>query len=359
MFNLTKLFKDKNVKESYDILDQLRLEHGLYLASPSEHYSYVWIRDSVYMSLPYLNKSCNTYEKAFYRMLDLFKQYEWKIDLAIEKKPYFEWEYIHARYDSTNVMEINEEWGHIQNDMIGAFLFGIGTGLHHNKRMLRDLKDIEIIQKLVDYLESIEYWQCTDNGMWEENREVHLSSVGACVAGLQKVRSVVDVSPELIEKGTQTLFQLFPKESAEKTADLAQLSLVYPYNLFGLMGETLVTHIEKSLLKERGVIRYVGDSYFSTLEKKYGRHHHKQFYYGTEAEWTFGLPWLALCHLQFGNVEKAKYYLDRTEQVMLEKSALPELYFSKSDEYNHNSPLGWSNAMYILAKESYHNIQKI
>ena len=44
-------------------------------------------------------------------------------------------------------------------------------------------------------------------------------------------------------------------------------------------------------------------------------------------------------------------YIKKTEEVMLEDGSLPELYFANSDQYNGNTPLGWSNAMYILAKE--------
>jgi len=50
--------------------------------------------------------------------------------------------------------------------------------------VLRNDADKELVQLLVDYLVALEYWQDADNGMWEENREVHASSIGACVAGL-------------------------------------------------------------------------------------------------------------------------------------------------------------------------------
>ncbi|MNO11436.1 Glycosyl hydrolases family 15 [compost metagenome] len=345
------------LKESYKVLDSIRLPHGLYLASPSEHYSYVWIRDTVYISLPYLNKDDGYYELAYHRMLDFFKEYEWKIDIAIKEKPQLEWQYLHARLNAEDVKEIHtQEWGHSQHDMVGAFLFGIGEGLKNDKQMLRDKKDIEIIQKLVYYLESVEYWHDPDNGMWEEWREVHLSSVGACVAGLKNVQNIVSVPKELIEKGLKTCIDLLPRESNDKRVDLAQLSLVYPYKLFGLMGEVLVDNVENLLLRERGVIRYEGDSYYSTLEESIGRDQPREQYYGSEAEWSFGLPWLALCHIELGNYEKAKYYVKKTEEIMVEPGILPELYYSGTNKPNPNTPLGWSVAMYILAKEA---IEKI
>jgi GH15 family glucan-1,4-alpha-glucosidase len=339
---------------SYRVLDQLRLPHGLYLASSSEAYRYVWIRDCVYISFPYLNKQDDIYEKTYYRLLDLFREYEWKLDIHGRQKPKWEWEYLHARYSADEVKEIHHQnWGHAQHDMIGAFLFGIGAGIGQGKRMIRDQKDLEIIQKLVDYLNNVEYWHDPDNGMWEEWREVHASSVGACVAGLKAVEKVVNVPGDLIDKGLKSLFRLFPRESKDKSIDLAQLSLIYPYRLFsGLLGEMIVSRVEDNLLRERGVIRYQGDSYYSTLEKDHGRDQPRELYYGTEAEWTFGLPWLALCHLELGNREKADMYLRKTEEAMINPGILPELYYSGRSEPNPNTPLGWSSAMYILAKEA-------
>jgi GH15 family glucan-1,4-alpha-glucosidase len=342
--------------ESYEVLDRLRKHHGLYVASPSEHYRYVWIRDSVYMSLPYLNKRNAKYERTYYRLLDLFREYEWKLDILCRERPQAEWEYLHARYSAEDVREIHEVgWGHVQHDMIGAFLFGLAAGAEQGKRMLRDRKDREIVQKLVAYLANVEYWQDPDNGMWEEWREVHASSVGACAAGLAKLKQVrlAEVPEELIQKGMQALYGLFPRESQDKAADLAQLSLIYPYRAHtGEEGRAIVKRVEQQLLRQRGVIRYAADSYYSTLEEKYGRGLPQEQYLGTEAEWTFGLPWLALCHLVLGNMEEARDYLERTEAVMVKPGVLPELYYSGTDRANPNTPLGWSSAMYILAKEA-------
>jgi phosphorylase kinase alpha/beta subunit len=134
---------------------------------------------------------------------------------------------------------------------------------------------------------------------------------------------------------------------------LAQLSLIYPYRLFnGLLGEMLISDVESRLLRRRGVNRYEGDSYYSTKEAEFGRSHPPSFYAGTEAEWTFGLPWLALCHLELGHRERALDYVARTEAAMVAPGVLPELYYAAMPKPNGNTPLGWSSAMYILAKEA-------
>src|SRR5690606_7212775 len=130
----------------------------------------------------YVNKPNSLYKQTYYRLLDLFLDYEWKLDIVSRQKPIWPWEYLHARY-SADLKEIHtEEWGHIQHDMIGAFLYAIGLGFRHGHQMFRSEADRRIVQKLVDYLANVEYWQDADNGMWEEWREVHASSVGACVA---------------------------------------------------------------------------------------------------------------------------------------------------------------------------------
>lgn len=339
--------------QSLAIVDSLRLHHGMYLASPSIDYSYVWLRDSVYEVMPYLNKDCGRYEATYHRILDLFREYEWKLDIHQTQKPREQWEFIHAKYDAYTIREIDTPWGHHQLDAIGAILYGIGAGTKAGKKIIRDEKDHEIVQKLVGYLKCCEYWCDPDNGMWEEWREIHSSSVGACVAGLQAVRDIVFVERDLILKGYDTLAKMFPHESEDRPADLAQLSLIYPYNvLFAHDAQVVVNRVETLLLRKRGVIRYLGDSYYATNEHE-GRHLPLTHYYGHEAEWTFGLPWLALCHLQLGNREKAAEYIKRTEEVMLEDGSLPELYFAGSNTPNPNTPLGWSNAMHALAKEEF------
>lgn len=46
----------------------------------------------------------------------------------------------------------------------------------------------------------IEYWHKEDNGMWEDYEDIHISSVGVCLAKLIKTRKVVDVPRYLIDK---------------------------------------------------------------------------------------------------------------------------------------------------------------
>jgi GH15 family glucan-1,4-alpha-glucosidase len=342
-----------SVEKSYNILNSIRLPHGLYIASPSSQYSAVWIRDSLYISLPFLNKPCNSYERAIHRLLDLMQDYEWKIDIHIKEKPREPWQYIHAKYDALNVKELWGPWGHAQHDAIGMLLWAIGEGERHGKHILRSSHDRDIVQKLVQYLATCEYWRDEDNGMWEEAREVHASSVGACVSGLRSVSYLVNVPEYLVKKGMETLEALGSDETSGRLADLAQLSLIYPHRIY--TRETalqVIEKVEKQLLRRSGVIRYQGDSYYSTMEKD-GRHRPSSYYYGTEAEWCLGLPWLAICYMELGNYERAFDYIQQTEKVMLPDGSIPELYYAHTCVYNPNTPLGWANALYLVAKERF------
>ncbi|MEH7223394.1 glycoside hydrolase family 15 protein [Bacillus sp. JJ1566] len=316
--------------KAIQVLDRMRLSNGAYTASLSNDYSYVWIRDIVYTVLPFINEPSERYAKAYHALFDMFKTYEWKIDIHRKKKPIYLFEYIHSRY-STDLKEMPVEWGHAQNDAIGAFLWGVGEGYRLGQKVIRDKKDIEIVQKLVDYLECLQYWQAKDNGMWEENMEVHASSLGACIAGLNAVKILVNVKEDLIKKGENALQNLLPRESETKDTDLALLSLVFPYRVVDRdTAIKIVETVSSKLERKYGVIRYANDQYYNE---------------GSEAEWCFGFPWLGLCYLELGQFHKASEYIDKTKRIVPDNWEVPELYVGGTNRPNGNTPLAWSVAM--------------
>ena len=191
------------------------------------------------------------------------------------------------------------------------------------------------------YLESIEYWHDEDSGMWEEDEEVHASSVGACVAGLNSISKIkgIIVPTELIEKGKNTLNHLLPRESMRKFVDLSLLSLIYPYNVVtASQREDILKNVEYLLLKERGVIRYKNDHYYNKNMDGYSE----------EAEWSFGLSWLAIIYTKLGQIKKANYFINKMIRTDTPEG-IPELYFSNSDQPNKNTPLGWAESLFIVA----------
>ena len=330
------------IQKSIQILRKLQSPSGLMMASHASvttGYDKAWIRDNIYEALGFeAVKNYKEVARIYRALFDVLLKHEYKIDWAIIEKPDERYKYIHARYNPLTFEEINEEWGNKQNDAVGALLFKIGDLESKGIKVTRGKDDLRILQKLVYYLASIEYWQDKDNGVWEENEEIHASSVGACVAGLKKISTIVDVPKILIEKGEETLNKLLPWESKTKEVDLALLSLIYPYDVVNeKQKKQILKNVEEKLVRKMGVIRYLGDKYY-----------HKN----GEAEWTFGFPWLAQIYKEMNKPDKYAIYMRKTMQVMNEKGELPELYFSGSVEHNENSPLGWGQAMFLVARMS-------
>jgi hypothetical protein len=71
--------------------------------------------------------------------------------------------------------------------------------------------------------------------------------------------------------------------------------------------------------------------------------------FSEEAEWCFGLAWLAIIYAERGDKEKAYYYLRRTKNAVTPEGVVPELYYSNTDKPNPNTPLGWAESMYVVA----------
>jgi phosphorylase kinase alpha/beta subunit len=329
------------IANSIRILKGLQHTSGLFSASSlsvNTGYNKAWIRDCVYESLGFeAVKSWSEVVKTYQALLDVLRKHEYKIDLAIKEKPKHAYQYIHARYHPNTYEEFFEEWGNKQNDAVGALLFKISDLELKGIKVLRDKNDKRILQKLVHYLESVEYWNDRDNGMWEENEEVHASSVGACVAGLKKASKLVDVDPALIKKGEAVLKKLLPRESETKDADLALLSLIYPYNIVDKKtAMQILKNVEEKLVREKGVIRYENDQYYNE---------------NGEAEWTMGLAWLAIIYKQMKMPHKYAFYMRKCVSAINIKGELPELYFAGTDAHNENSPLGWAQSLFLVMME--------
>ncbi len=342
----SKITYNKLIEQHLHILKNLQYNSGLFAASSKKvntGYDKSWLRDNFYECLAFeVIGDWDTVEKTYEAILKIFLKHEYKIDYAIECKPQHKHEYIHARFHPETFEEFWEEWGNKQNDSIGAILFRIGELENHKKKnIIKNEDHIRIINKLVKYLESIHYWCDEDNGVWEENEEVHASSVGACVAGLKSVKRIpkINVPEELIEKGEETLKKLLPRESKTKFVDLALLSLIYPYNVVNKkQKEEILENVEYLLLRERGVIRYKNDHYYNKNSDRYSE----------EAEWTFGLSWLAIIYEHSGNKQKAQEFIDKALKAT-SPQGVPELYFSNSPKHNANTPLGWSESLFIVA----------
>jgi GH15 family glucan-1,4-alpha-glucosidase len=339
---------EKVIRQHLKNLERLREPSGLFLASPkdvSTGYDKAWLRDNFYECLAFEYVGRWDVVRSTYRaILNIFLKHEDKIDAAIANKPVHSFEYIHPRYDPKTFDEFWEEWGNKQHDAIGAILFRIGElEQHEGLSLIETAADKRIVQKLVEYLHSIEYWIDPDNGMWEEAEEIHASSVGACVAGLKKVAEMdfIHVDPELIKRGEEVLRKILPRESEKKFTDLALLSLIFPYNVVTESErDQILENVEYHLVKDLGVLRYKSDMYYNRDEMDG---------VSQEAEWTFGLSWLAIIYERMGNRPKSDEYVRKAMASVNHVGQIPELYYSHTETHNENSPLGWSESMFVVA----------
>jgi phosphorylase kinase alpha/beta subunit len=152
---------------------------------------------------------------------------------------------------------------------------------------------------------------------------------------LKAIRGIVDVPEELVWKGECALSKLLPRESATKETDLALLSLIYPYAIVTPeQRDVILDRVERLLVRERGVCRYLGDRYYNE---------------GGEAEWTMGLAWLAVIYRFLNIPHKHAFYMTKCVNALNERGELPELYFANSSVHNDNTPLAWAQSLMVVA----------
>lgn len=326
----------------------LQSPSGLFLASARgvpTGYDKAWLRDNFYTVLAFEEVGdWDTVRKTWRAVLDILKKHEAKIDWAAAHKPHATYQYIHARYNPDTFEEFWDEWGNKQNDAVGAVLYTLARlSLGRDvQSIIESDDDRRVIQRLVAYLVSIEYWHDPDNGVWEEYEEVHASSIGACVAGLKAAAALpfVTIPEGSIEKGEEALASLLPRESRSKFCDLAELSLIWPYRVTtDEEVKTILKNLEYHLVRDRGAIRYKQDRYYNANSDAVSE----------EAEWTMAFPWLAIIYHERGERLKAEHYLDRARSVLTPDGMMPELYFSNSPTPNENIPLGWAESLLVIA----------
>lgn len=337
---------DTQIKHHLDVVRRLQKPTGVFTASAFDvatGYDKAWLRDIYFMTLGFLETGeLSVAQKAAKALLTVFVKHKDKINWAIEHKPHYAWQYIHARFHPETFEEYWEEWGNSQNDAVGEVLNLLVELELRDASVIETTEEREMVQKIIDYLVALEYWHDADNGIWEENMEVHASSIGSVVAALKKAKSLswLQVPDIAIANGESALRALLPRESQSKFADLALLTLIYPFAVT-TEEETLqiLRNVEYHLTRDRGVIRYKLDRYYNANPDGYSE----------EAEWCFGLAWLAIIYADRGERDKAYYYLRRAEKTVTPEGLVPELYYSHSDTPNGNTPLGWAESMYVVA----------
>ncbi len=390
-------FRDLGPREkllvAYTHLEELRQLNGGYIASPysgedgGNRYDVFWLRDIMYAT--YANEYIGSYDKMVesYRLiLNIFQKYRHKISSGARKRHYLGScadEVIHARVHPVTLEEITSEWGHHQLDIFGLFLYKTGDLIKKGFNVLGTdyAETLILLRDIVLYLTTVRWYSDPDFGVWEEGPEVHSSSVGSVLAGLtmwhddgyyhHKYKHQVElyrylpVPQEFIEVGRRALDELLPRESDSRPYDLAQLSLIWPYNIVTEgQAHRILKNVEDNLVRERGVVRYPGDLFQNANPDSPE---------GNEAQWPLGFAWLSIVYSKlaykairrmgdmFGKptelIEKARYYLSRLEDVMTPDGKVPELY--SAGRMNQNVPLAWAQSFYVIASQSLERIYEL
>lgn len=333
-------------------MESLKRPSGAFVAAPTPDYRALWLRDHLYASYAYYY--LGEYEKCIAGariVFDIFKQYRDKLIDLPEGSPRAG-DFIHAKFDPDTFKELTNEWGHHQLDAMGLFLHIVGDLDFKHIKVVRDDDDLEILELLVLYLTEVRFWKNPDFGMWEENLNLHASSIGACVSGLEylKRRAIATGSREtefsvpqtFINRGNVALLKILPAESLDREkikghdCDLSQLSLIWPYNKAGQHTAEIVRRItsgERPLVQRYGLNRYWDDNYYRSEN-------------GISGEWPMGFFWLSIVFSQFHDIEKARYWFNRGVEQMV-GNEIPELYFN--DHPNEHLPLAWAHAIALIA----------
>lgn len=344
---------DAEIRQHLDVIRSVQTPSGVFTAAPEDTwYNKAWLRDIYFIVQSYYEVGeIETVQKAAKALLTVLVKHQDKINWAIEHRPHETWQYIHARFHPETFEEYWEEWGNSQNDAVGEVLNLLVTLELDGAGVIETEDERAMLQKIIDYLVRLEYWQDDDNGIWEENMEVHASSIGSVVAALTKAQQIdwLQVPDWAIEQGEQALRHLLPRESATKFVDLALLTLIYPFNVTTEdEAKEIVRNVEYHLVRDKGVIRYKFDRYFNNNSDGYSE----------EAEWHFGLSWLAIIFAQWGDTEKAWHYLEKAHAAVNENGVVPELYYSHTNRYNEHTPLAWAESMYVIALQKVRDMEK-
>ena len=172
----------------------------------------------------------------------------------------------------------------------------------------------------------------------------------------------------MIADGSKSLARVLPRESESRPYDMAQLSLIWPYNIVDFHTKKILLHnIETHLVGERGVRRYPGDVYCG-----------KGLVPGENetAEWPLGFAWLAICYAKLAEhghdfdahhktvhfdwhqrrayFNKAVHYFQQLEKNMTPEGCVPEMYLG--DQTGHNTPLAWAQSFHIISGQMLTNL---
>lgn len=132
----------------------------------------------------------------------------------------------HIRYNPINLQEVQDPWGHAQNDALGYLLFMTfyaanqgklqvsenalensangkqldGANGKQQKKLFAQEESHRLGVLVPLFFEKIEVWKDFDFGAWEDKKAEHASSIGCALAGLREEKKYLDKHGPLTEK---------------------------------------------------------------------------------------------------------------------------------------------------------------
>jgi phosphorylase kinase alpha/beta subunit len=347
-------------------------------------YQDIWVRDNVMVASSFffqgdyrtavntangLTALLRAEEQRFQNIID---DPELKAD--VQERP-------HVRF---NPQGQSEKWSHAQNDALGYALW-LRFLLANSGKLPVNEGEYAFYGLFPAYFEAIEYWADADSGVWEEERKINSSSIGAVMAGLREMQTwlrtsftrddeFANVVENLIQKGAAQLKCYLPFESPPvRGADAAVLFLIHPADVLRPEQEDQVLEqVSSNLEKEIGIIRYAGDSYYGQdypdwfsqdqLTADFSERiaeRNRNLKAGFEARWCIFDPLLSVIYgKRFGanpsetrSLEAQTRYFNRSLSQLTEDVRCPELYFCRHGKWipNPHTPLAWTQANLALA----------
>lgn len=319
-------------------------------------YQYCWLRDGTFCAYALDLMGLKDNSRSFYRWVKrTLQKHLPKLEGLKEKVltgNYRDDDFLHTRF-TLEGEEGKEPWGNFQLDGYGTYLWGLvqHVKLSGEETVLQESR--EVVQAVAHYLQ--EYWCLPCLDCWEENKNLHPSTLACIYGGLQSLAELQPqwVDPRVLAGIKSYVLQNFSKPGYfvktldSEAVDANLLWLAVPYGLVEpghpLMRKTVAKI--KAELQVQGLYRYRGDS----------------FYGG--GEWVVLTAWLGWYKAVLGQGEEAREILKWIELQADEYGQLPEQ-VAKHLQYPERygqwvarwgkiaQPLLWSHALYIILRRA-------
>ncbi len=316
----------------------------------------------------------------------------------------------HIRYNPINLQEVQDPWGHAQNDALGYILFLTFYAANQGQlkvaasappkgaegqavKPLIAQSEAERFGILVPlFFEKIEVWKDFDFGAWEDKKAEHASSIGCALAGLKEEKKYVDrfgplrseidgksyvvtsaLLAHLIKQCEEKLAQILPNEfinsdpedkradaSRDRKADSALINALFLSAVSGdpLVSEEMTEKILTTTTRELG--RPIGFARYP-LDIWDGRTDRKDLKDGVEeAQWSHVAPMLSVIYGELyrrtkkeAYFEKQDFFFRRSLTTVNNRWRIPEAYIvnAKTRKWvsDANEPLAWAQSVEIMA----------